>query len=83
MSWSWSCKAAARRGGKRPDEFHDYVKKTCRIVCELGADAIKTFYTGDRFAEVIEGTLIPVFALGAEKMANELDALELAHELFV
>lgn len=61
-----------------PDEFHDYVKKCCRIVCELGADAIKTFYTGERFAEVVEGTPIPVFALGAEKLPTPLDALKLA-----
>jgi DhnA family fructose-bisphosphate aldolase class Ia len=62
----------------RSDEFHDYIKKACRIICELGADAIKTFYTGERFAEVIEGVPIPVFALGAEKMRHEVDALELA-----
>ena len=41
---------------RRPDVFHDYAVKTCRIVCELGADAIKTLYTGLRFAEVTEGT---------------------------
>jgi len=64
----------------RPDEFHDYIRKACRIVCELGADAIKTFYTGERFAEVIEGVPIPVLALGAEKMEREIDALELAHK---
>lgn len=63
----------------RPGEFHDYVKKTCRIICELGADAIKTFYTGERFAEVTEGTPVPVFALGAEKLERQIDALELAH----
>ena len=64
----------------RPDEFHDYVLKACRIVCELGADAIKTFYTGERFAQVVEGTPIPILALGAEKTAREIDALELANE---
>lgn len=62
----------------RPDELHDYIKKTCRIISELGADAIKTFYTGERFAEVTGGTPVPVFALGAEKLANEVDALKLA-----
>jgi DhnA family fructose-bisphosphate aldolase class Ia len=69
-------------GGLRAngDEFHDYIKKACRIVCELGADAIKTFYTGDRFGEVVEGTPIPIFALGAEKLPTELDALELAYK---
>lgn len=64
----------------RPDEFHDYIKKACRIICELGVDAIKTFYTGERFNEVIEGTPIPIFALGAEKLPRELDALELANK---
>lgn len=64
----------------RPDEFHDYVKKMCRIICELGSDAIKTFYTGERFAEVVEGTPIPIFALGAEKTPRPIDALELAHK---
>lgn len=62
----------------RPGDFHDYIVRMCRIVCELGADAIKTFYTGDRFAEAVEGVPIPVFALGAEKLASAVDALELA-----
>ena len=68
-------------GGLRaqPGEFHDYIKKACRIVCELGADAIKTFYTGERFREVTEGVPIPVFALGAEKLESEIEALELAY----
>lgn len=63
---------------EKPAEFHDYILKMCRIICELGADAIKTFYTGDRFCEVVQGVPIPVFALGAEKFESEIDALELA-----
>lgn len=63
---------------ERPDEFHDYVRRACRIACELGADAIKTIYTGERFAEVTEGVPIPVFALGAEKFDRQVDALKLA-----
>jgi DhnA family fructose-bisphosphate aldolase class Ia len=63
---------------QQPAEFHDYVVKTCRIACELGADAIKTFYTGPQFAEVTAGTPVPIFALGAEKYADEVDALQLA-----
>jgi len=62
-----------------PKAFHDYVVKTCRIACELGADAIKTFYTGERFAEVTAGTPLPIFALGAEKLAQETEALDLAY----
>ena len=65
---------------QKPAEFHDYIVKTSRIICELGADAIKTFYTGERFAEVTASVPIPVFALGAEKLEREADALELAHK---
>lgn len=69
-------------GGLRPhaEAFHDYIKAMCRIIAELGADAIKTFYTGEKFADVIQGTPVPVFALGAEKYKNELDALQLARQ---
>jgi 3-hydroxy-5-phosphonooxypentane-2,4-dione thiolase len=67
-------------GGLRPqaEAFHDYIQKMCRIIAELGADAIKTFYTGEQFSEVVQGTPVPVFALGAEKFKNESDALQLA-----
>lgn len=58
--------------------LHPYVKITCRIAAELGADAIKTFYTGERFPEVVQGCPVPIFCLGAEKLENELDALKLA-----
>lgn len=69
-------------GGLRDDpaKFHEYIKTMARIICELGADAIKTFYTGERFPEVAEGTPIPIFALGAEKLENEVDALKLAQK---
>jgi DhnA family fructose-bisphosphate aldolase class Ia len=65
------------------ERLHSYVRATCRIACELGADAIKTFYTGERFTEVTEGVPIPVFALGAEKLEREVDALELAHKAVI
>nr|MBC7244804.1 hypothetical protein [Chloroflexota bacterium] len=58
--------------------LHPYVKITCRIAAELGADAIKTFYTGPRFTEIVQGCPIPIFCLGAEKLENELEALKLA-----
>ena len=50
----------------------------CRIVAELGADLVKTFYTGDRFAEIVQSTPVPILALGAKKLPRERDALELA-----
>lgn len=60
------------------DELHENVKIGCRVAAELGADLIKTFYTGPRFAEIVERTPVPVLVLGAEKTPTERDALELA-----
>ena len=44
-------------------------------MAEFGADMIKTFYTGDRFHEVVENTPVPVFTIGAEKLNTDLDVL--------
>jgi DhnA family fructose-bisphosphate aldolase class Ia len=60
-----------------PDEMHAKVLLGCRIVAELGADAIKTFYTHD-FPAVTSGCPVPVFGLGAEKLPTQREALELA-----
>ena len=49
-----------------------------RIMAELGADMVKTFYTGESFATVTAGTPIPILALGAKKTKFEKDALRLA-----
>jgi DhnA family fructose-bisphosphate aldolase class Ia len=62
-----------------PEQLHDEVYRGCRIIAELGADAIKTFYT-HRFAEVIESVPVPVLGLGAEKTPTELEALLLARK---
>jgi 3-hydroxy-5-phosphonooxypentane-2,4-dione thiolase len=48
-----------------------------RIVAELGADAIKTFYTED-FRAVTSSCPVPVFGLGAEKLPTPREALRLA-----
>lgn len=58
-------------------ELHEDVRIGSRIVAELGADAIKTFYTED-FAAVTGTCPVPVLGLGAEKLPTELDALKLA-----
>ncbi len=60
-----------------PEEMHAQVKIGCRIIAELGADAVKTFYTL-RFREVTDCCPVPVLGLGAEKLPTELDALRLA-----
>ena len=60
-----------------PDELHRKVYIASRIITELGADLIKTFYTND-FKAVTESCPVPVLGLGAEKRPTQLDALALA-----
>ena len=64
---------------KTPQQVHDKVKRVSRIMAELGADLIKTFYTGEKFHEVIENTPVPVFTIGAEKLNTDLDVLNKAY----
>lgn len=63
--------------GLSADDLHADVLLGSRIVAELGADAIKTFYTHD-FRAVTSSCPVPVFGLGAEKLPTEADALSLA-----
>jgi len=60
-----------------PEELHESVRTGARIAAELGADAIKTFYTYE-FEAVTSSCPVPVLGLGAEKLPRERDALELA-----
>jgi DhnA family fructose-bisphosphate aldolase class Ia len=62
-----------------PDQLHTMVYTACRIIAELGADAIKTFYTGEDFAQIVQSCPVPIFTLGAEKTPQEIDALNLAY----
>ncbi len=61
-----------------PEERHEQIAIGCRVVAELGVDLVKTFFTGERFAEIVKATPVPVLALGSKKLPRERDALELA-----
>ena len=54
------------------------IRLASRAAAEIGADIVKTYYTGDpdSFAGVIEGCLVPVVILGGEKS----DTLEIVFE---
>jgi DhnA family fructose-bisphosphate aldolase class Ia len=58
----------------------DLLAHCCRIAAELGADAIKTEYTGDpeTMAAVIEGCPAPVLTLGGAKGGSEDAVVEAA-----
>ena len=68
------------RGPKIKDQFNvDVVKHAARVAAELGADLVKTNYTGsvDTFKEVVKGCPVPVVIAGGKK-TPEKEALELA-----
>jgi DhnA family fructose-bisphosphate aldolase class Ia len=62
----------------KPEDLQDVVNVGCRMIAELGADVIKTFYTGAGFQKITAGTPVPILALGAKKTPREIDALNLA-----
>jgi DhnA family fructose-bisphosphate aldolase class Ia len=49
-----------------------------RMAAELGADAVKTDYSGDpeSMRSVVEGCPIPILVLGGSRQASDADALE-------
>lgn len=58
----------------------EVVSHAARIGAELGADIVKTNYTGDleTFRQVVRGCPVPVVVAGGPKMKTDLDVLELA-----
>ncbi len=68
-----------RPGSLSEDDLHGKVYISTRILAELGADAIKTFYTKE-FEKVTQSCPVPVLGLGAERCPTQLQALELARD---
>ena len=66
--------------GYDSNEFHELIYISCRIAAELGANAIKTFYTGDKFKEIVDSVFIPVLALGGDKRKKDICSLKQAEE---
>jgi len=62
-----------------PEQMHSEIKIGCRILYELGADVIKTFYT-HKFHEVVAGCPTPILALGGKRLPTDVQALEFAQE---
>lgn len=71
------------RGPEIKDPFDvDIVKHVSRVGAELGADIIKTNYTGstDSFAEVIKSCPVPVVIAGGPKMKSDSDVLTMVRD---
>jgi fructose-bisphosphate aldolase/2-amino-3,7-dideoxy-D-threo-hept-6-ulosonate synthase len=66
------------RGPNVKNQFDPEAVAHCaRLAAELGADVVKTNYTGsiDSFKEVVKGTPIPVVIAGGPKMKSDFDLL--------
>ena len=63
-----------------PDRYSpDAVAYASRVAVELGADAIKTFFTGDGFEGVVRSVPAPIVVLGGPRKGTLLDALTEAY----
>lgn len=63
-----------------PEGLHAKVKRVTRVMAELGADIIKCFFTGDRFHEIVANNPVPMFTIGAEKLASDVAVLKKARD---
>lgn len=71
------------RGRKIPNEFaEEYIAHAARVGAELGADIVKTSYTGDpeSFARVVEGCPVPVVIAGGPYVSSELELLSMVRD---
>lgn len=71
------------RGPNVKNEFDvEAVKHCARLAAELGADVVKTNYTGsvDSFKEVVRGTPIPVVIAGGPKAKSDLEFLSMVYD---
>lgn len=65
---------------KEQEHDPELVAHAARVGAELGADIIKTVYTGDpdSFAKVVRGCPVPVVIAGGPKMGTDREVLEMA-----
>ena len=84
MRWGMPLVAMMYPRGKKVKSEHgvEAVKLAARIGAELGADIVKTNYTGDieSFKQVVEGCLAPVVIAGGPKMETQEDVLRMVWE---
>jgi predicted phospho-2-dehydro-3-deoxyheptonate aldolase len=64
----------------RDENEFSVVSHAARIGAELGADVVKTVYTGDQesFRRVVRSCPVPIVVAGGPRMRSDLDILEVA-----
>ncbi len=79
--WSYPCIAMMYPRGETVKNPHDpeKVALAARVGAELGADIVKTVYTGDpdSFREVVHGCPVPIAIAGGPKTKTEREAFEM------
>jgi len=84
MKWGYPLIAMMYPRGEKVLNEHDLeaVKLAARVGAELGADIVKTNYTGspETFKEVVNGCPAPVVIAGGPKMDSAQDVLEMLHD---
>jgi fructose-bisphosphate aldolase/2-amino-3,7-dideoxy-D-threo-hept-6-ulosonate synthase len=82
--WGMPLLAMMYPRGKKVKSEHDVemVKHVARVGAELGADVIKTNYTGDpdSFKEVIRGCPVPVIIAGGPKANTDEEVLQMVED---
>ncbi len=73
--WGMPFQAEVIPGGfDQPDKHTpENIASVCRQAAEMGADYVKTFYTGDpdSMRRVVDGATVPVLILGGDRAAND------------
>lgn len=83
MQWNMPVLAEMMPGAFDPSmHTAENVTLAARIGVELGADIIKTIYTGDResFGQLTAGVYAPVVVLGGSRKESEEDLLTMVHD---
>ncbi len=82
--WGMPLLAMMYPRGSKVENEHDaeHVKLAARVGAELGADIIKTNYTGDidSFTDVIKGCPVPVVVAGGPQMDTEYELLQMVRD---
>ena len=64
--------------GKNMTRNAQYFRLACRIIAELGAQCVKTYYVDDDFETITSSCPVPIVMAGGKKVP-ELDALTMAY----
>ena len=65
--------------GKEMARDAHYLGLACRVIAEVGAHFVKTYFCEEDFAEVVAGCPVPIVIAGGKKLP-ELKALEMAYK---